>query len=269
MLVPTRAGQALRRVGGVKRIDPALARRFLELRRERRSLSQNHATVPKKTHAFWAIFPNGDTGIEAEQVIWPSLVVSKTTTVIYAPTTYPAHDACIESTTAYEPKPYGLQIWAWNWCASNPNGGVGAAKKVDAAFLRDYTRASGAARQYNVRIEQTDASTNQWTDYLYNFTTASWDVFFVSEGAADTDESSGWDAYETYSQIDPKTRTSYMCADVQTVGPIVSKLLRLRSNGVWKLADTSDSVVALENNFYCPLDFSVPHPNFEYSVSYR
>jgi hypothetical protein len=265
-------GKHLAMVSGIHPIDAAAGARFRSVRLEYGpSLRPTAATVTSrlKTHAFWAIWPRSNTGIMARQRIWPTLKVSNVATVIYAPTLYPAGGACIESTTAYQPEPFGLQIWAYDWCArGDRNGRIGAAVDVNAAFLAKYTPATGRVRHYLVRILQTDVASNEWTDYLFNFETASWDVFFVSKGAADISESSGWDAYETYSKVDPATGTSDMCADVSHVGPIVSDDLQILNSGTWALANVLNSYVKLEGNFYCPLQFAVPHANYEYSVSH-
>jgi hypothetical protein len=257
-------------VSGIHPIDPAAAARFRSVRLEYGpSLRPTAAVTPRlKTHAFWAIWPNSNTGIQARQRIWPFLNIHNASTLIYAPTLYPAGGACIESTTAYQPKPFGLQIWAYNWCThGRPNGSIGASVDVNAAFLAKYTPATGGARHYLVRIKQTDVASNEWTDYLYNFETTSWDVFFVSKGTPDISESNGWDAYETYSKVSPTTGISAMCAAVSRVGPIVSDDLEILNSGTWTLANVTNSFVRLEGNFYCPLTFAVPHPNYEYSVS--
>jgi hypothetical protein len=265
--------EGLATVSGVHPIDAAAAARFRRLRfAYGPSLRPSVATVtPKlKIHAFWAIWPRPNTGVQADQRIWPILKISDVATVIYAPTLYPAGGACIESTTAYQPPPYGLQIWAYNWCAhGQPNGKVGASVDVNDAFLAKYTRTSGHVRHYLVRIKQTDAATNEWTDYLYNFKAARWNVFFVSKGTADISEYDGWDAYETYSKIDPTTDTSNMCADVHRVGAIVSNDLQVMNSGIWTFADAQNSFVAQEGEFHCPLDFAVPHANYEYAVSHH
>jgi hypothetical protein len=264
-------GQRLAAVSGTHPIDPVLARQFRDLRMKHSPSLRGSAAgpVPGKTHAFWAIWPRADTGVEAEQVIWPNLEVSVSADVVYAPTTYPAPEACIESTTAYEAQPWGLQIWAWDWCSLNPNGKVGKAVDVNAKFLRTYTRAANGTRAYLVRVEETNVAKNEWTDYLYNYATKSWNVFYVSSGNADIHEPTGWDAYETYSKIDKKTGRSFMCGYVAAVGPIVSEGLRIRTPSGWTLANTTNSFVASDGDFYCPLEFSVPVPNSKYSVSYR
>jgi hypothetical protein len=270
-LAGPRPGRQLAAVSGTHPIDPVLAQQFRSLRLQH-SPSLRPASagpLPGKTHAFWAIWPDANSGIEAQQVIWPNLVVTLESDVIYAPTTYPAPEACIESTTAYEAKPFGLEIWAWDWCSSNPNGKVGRAVTVDGKFLRTYTQALDGTRAYLVRIEETDPSKNEWTDYLYNYAKKSWNVFYVSSGAADIAEQTGWDAYETYSKIDKRTGRSFMCADVAAVGPIVSQGLRIRTPSGWKLTNANDSYVGPDGNFYCPLKFSVPIPNSKYSVSHR
>jgi hypothetical protein len=270
-----RAGERLDMVSGAKPIDRIAADRFRRMRLEdwptRRSRRPKGA--PAKIHAFWAIWPRTDTGVQAEQVIWPAMAVKAPSTVIYAPTLYAAIGACIESTTSYQAAPRGLQIWAYDWCAKSPNGKVGASLDVNAAFLRTYTRAAGEARSYLVRVEQTDVSTNEWTDYLYNYATAKWNVFYRSQGTADAyvaNDPAGWDAYESYSDVDAETLTSNMCRVVGSVGPIVSEGLRVRTPSGWELANKSNSYVGMDgNSFYCPLLFSVPKANYEYSVSRR
>ena len=196
-------------------------------------------------------------------MIWPNLDVSVSADVIYAPTTYPAPEACIESTTAYEAQPWGLQIWAWDWCSLNPNGKVGKAVDVNAKFLRTYTRAANGTRAYLVRVEETDVAKNEWTDYLYNYATKSWNVFYVSSGNADIHERTGWDAYETYSKIDKKTGRSFMCGYVAAVGPIVSEGLRIRTPSGWTLADTDELVRRARRRLLLPARILGPGPELE------
>jgi hypothetical protein len=268
------AGEHLEMVSGAQPIDRSAAQTFRRMRLERGPWQTSRSQPASAAmHGFWAIWPRNDTGVQAEQVIWPNLVVKEASTTIYAPTLYAAAGACIESTTAYHASPRGLQIWAYDWCAKGYYGRIGLSLRVDAAFLRTYTRPAGRARSYLVRVEQTDSATNEWTDYLYNFATAKWNVFYRTHGTVDGDIAgipAGWDAYESYSSINRKTRTSDMCGEVGAVGPIVSEELHLLTPSGWHLADQANSYIGMDgDSFHCPLNFSVPKANYKYSVSRR
>lgn len=202
-------------------------------------LKQSTSASPAPVHQFWAIYPSGadtPTATDAHHSVTPSLRTSNSGDVVYAPTLYPAGNACIENTTAYENNQ--AVIWAWDWCNSYT---VGKYTAMDANFQATYTK-NGS---YEVQISKTNTSTNQWTMWLFNYSTNQWDRYFDSAGydknnGTQSPNVGGWDAFEVYSANNPSTNQPYICADTANDSFSATQIWQL-VNGSWKAPDNSDS----------------------------
>ncbi|GAA1737140.1 cellulose binding domain-containing protein [Luedemannella helvata] len=146
---------------------------------------------------------------------------------VYAPTTYPGSGSCIEMVTVYRS---GLFISPFDWCG----GGWQTGTEVTPSFQTNYIRSSA----YSVKIEKTNATTNQWTAYLYNYTTSAWDTFYVSSGTNTSAE--GWDIFEVYTWWDPATTEGYYCDNTDGYEFTASDI-DLKVGGVWVDASSSNT----------------------------
>ncbi|MEK0098084.1 hypothetical protein WDA79_06140 [Streptomyces sp. A475] len=222
------------------------------------------AAIPR--HQFWAVSPSGapaPTGAYATHSVLPSFRTSHSPDVIYAPTLYPAGNACIENTTAYFTSK--AEIWAWDWCNGQT---VGKFTLMDSAFLSTYVQNGG----YRVWIRQTDTTANTWEMLLYNFTTSAWDSYYTSSGQDPNNPSGtnvhGWDAFEVYSDTDPSTAQPYICADTQGLTFSASSMQQME-NGVWHLLSPSDSTTYTPGIIFgCSnLTVAVVNPNYTWRVT--
>src|SRR6266576_2040765 len=117
---------------------------------------------------------------------------------------YP-NDACIEVTTAYF---FGSQaVAAWDWCKAIR---FVAQVDINKRFMRTYT----LDKNYSTQIVRTNPSNNEWTAYLYNYKTATWDTLFKQSGTGQTGLAEGWDIYELYTNVRPNGQ-SYACSDLK------------------------------------------------------
>lgn len=203
--------------------------RFRELHRSRLRREQ--------IHHFWGVEPAAGThdGMQATQSVDTSYRVSESADFTYTPT-IKAAGSCMEVTTVYS-QAVGNEIWAWDWC-----GGNGPAKEVrmDANFLQTYTKPVNGHPAYSVQLVQTNASTNAWSAYLYNYTTSSWSLFYSKSGRDTSQLTYGWDIFEIYATRDPSTGNAYYCADAKNV-VFESSSIQLRRSGSWVPASPSDS----------------------------
>ncbi|MQY07315.1 hypothetical protein ACRB68_54150 [Actinomadura sp. RB68] len=227
-------------------------------------------------HLFWAAAPKQTVyGASAVHSVNPSINLSAgNPDIIYAPTLDPSALTCIEMTTAYWGGG-GKGVYAWDWCAAQPGWRQGIA--MDANFLATYTRDSMGFPAYQVRDVQTDAATNRWTSYLFNYNTNSWDTFYSSANTSKLSESGGgWDAFEPYTNTNPNTGEGYYCTETRGSLWFVGGLqYQLTSGGAWSSATSANSTIpapsTLDPNYGgCnnpSLQFTVNTPNSTYWVS--
>ncbi|MER7177988.1 ricin-type beta-trefoil lectin domain protein [Streptomyces hyaluromycini] len=223
-----------------------------------------------KYHAYWGVFPTGGTlhGAQATHSVNLSIPVTGDDT-IYAPTLDPSNAACIEMTTIYS----GGTIWvgAWDWCAAIP--GWAKYVVVDSAFLDTYTKKVNGRPSYSVQDVQTNAATNEWTSYLYNYDTHEWETFFKSANTSKLGNSGGgWDMMEVYTHYDSTTGEGQYCAETkgavfQTTG------LRYQTSygGGWTAVTEANSSVATtvkSSDLGCSdLSYAVLTPNSGFSLT--
>jgi hypothetical protein len=214
-------------------------RSILDASRSANSESPSTATpAASQLHDWWGSFPDADSGpgTMATQSVSSTLRLSNSNDVLYAPTMTPADNSCIEVVTVHTTGT--PQIWAWDWCNSIAPG---AEVDVDSSFIADYTTTVNGRTAYTTKDVQTDASTNTWTAYLWNYATSSWDTLFTSSGTDQSGLSYGWDMFEFYSTV--KSGKVAICGDLASSGVSIesSSLQILGSNGTWSLADSADS----------------------------
>jgi len=188
-----------------------------------------------QSHLAWGTMTQGTsapTGMSATHSVAPSVrSTGEGSDVVYAPTMYPAGNACIEDTTAYGTN-YAA-IWAWDWCNGEH---VGKYTSMDPSFLSTYTQ-NGA---YQVSIIKTDAASNTWEMLLYNYQTSTWDPYYTSAGQTHTTGSTGWDVFETYSDTNTTTSELDVCTD--TAGSsFTASNIQQRENGTWKYLTSENS----------------------------
>ncbi|WP_326954461.1 carbohydrate-binding protein [Amycolatopsis sp. NBC_01286] len=261
--VPGLTGAAAKAAAG-----PA-ADRFLEIRRAQAGRAAPRAAAQK--HTFWGPEPQLATsadGLVVTQSVTPSLRISHSSDVVYAPTMKPTGHSCVEVVTAY-----GLgqaaQVWAWDWCRS-----VSPAKVVpiDSAFLANYTSTVDGHPAYTVQEVRTNTTANSWTASLRNVKTGAWDTLFTQSGSDQSGLDEGWDIFELYSTRNPATGNAYYCADAR--GAVFeSSSLRLRVAGQWVAASATNSPLRPTANprpadYDCStLRFEVPSPNSTWRVT--
>jgi hypothetical protein len=203
-------------------------------------------------------------GSQAKQSVSTAIRATDPGTYLYTPTMYPSggtQGSCIEVTTAYT---YGdSAVAAWDWChAIN----FVAEVPITKSFMKSYTTKS----HYEVQIVQTDAASNTWTAYLYNYATAAWEVLFTQSGTSQISPTTqGWDVYELYSDI-RKNGQSYACGDLQGQTVDARKIMIDRA-GTWKLASPKISGHAYDqplSNFDCAgLTYTIISPNDHFAVT--
>jgi hypothetical protein len=169
-------------------------------------------------------------GAFANQSVTTTLQPANADTVIYTPTLYPAGGSCIEVTTVYDTSSQAVE--AWDWC---DNLDFEASVPIDSDFLSRYTNGSGA---YAVEIARTNASSDTWTAYLYDYQSKAYDTLYTSSGSTQAG-TTGWDINELYSDVDGQGR-SYACADMAGT-TFSSSGIQVNLNGTWQAASPSNS----------------------------
>ncbi|MEU5696193.1 carbohydrate-binding protein [Actinosynnema sp. NPDC020468] len=269
-LVPALRGEAARAATG-----PLVGEQFRELGEAR------HAVPGAKTssitpwtgalHVVWGSFPsvNSD-GAQATHTINPGIHLSATNPdVVYAPTLDPSGKTCIEVTTFYWQG--GNGVGAWDWCAASP--GFAAVSWIDTTFVNTYTSQFQGVPAYTVQDVQTNATTNSWTAYLYNYTTSSWDALFTSADPGKlTNPGGGWDMFEVYTNYNSATGQGHYCTE--TYGTqFHATNIKIKVGGTWSGLTTANSSVTppgsvSSTSFGCNgLTFSLPTANSHWQVT--
>jgi hypothetical protein len=231
--------------------------------------TQRYAAQASTLHTSWGLnLPsNVSKGLQATQSVVAGAAATTGGDFVYAPTAIPAGGACIEITTAYTPS--GPDLWAWDWCGGRD--GVGKLTAMNSAFLTTYTATVNGHPAYNLDEHQTDAASNTWTAYLYNFQTHAWDTFFTSSGTYDLPQYPfGWDMFEVYTTPNPTTGAGYYCKDM--AGKIFeSSGIKVLAGSSWTAAASGnssfDSVPPVPGgNLDCPaLNLAIVHPNDDWT----
>ncbi len=279
-LVPALRGEAARAAAG-----PLVSEQFRKLGESRHSdradIDRANAdqpvgatTIPPWTgslHAGWGAFPNvASDGAQATHTVNPSIHISASNPdVVYAPTLDPSGKTCIEVTTFYWQG--GNGVGAWDWCAASP--GFATVSWIDTNFVNTYTTTVQGLPAYTVLDVQTNAVTNSWTAYLYNYTTSTWDALFTSADPAKlTNLHGGWDMFEVYTNYNAATGQGYYCTE--TVGAQFHATgIQIKVGGTWSLLTTSNSSITPPGSvssasFGCNgLTFAVPTANSYWKVT--
>ncbi|AEW98719.1 hypothetical protein [Streptantibioticus cattleyicolor] len=219
--------------------DRAAVERFRRLRGGagalRPAASTNHKWWGTKVAAGGA----GVLGLSATQTLDPALTLSDADDVLYAPTFKPGPGACIELVTVHTDS--GAEIWAWDWC-TNSGTDIGATVTVEDAFLARYGTTVGGRTAYSAKVEQTDATSNTWTAYLYDYSAGVWRTFFTSNGTDHSGVAYGWDMFEYYSAVDPATGNVQVCDDLAG-RTVESGATQIRDAAGWSAAVPANSSV--------------------------
>lgn len=188
--------------------NPSSLHAFRVLHAQLRSTvtGQPAGATPATIHENVGTSFDADTvGSQATQSVSTKIKPADPNTTLYTPTMYPSGGSCIEMSTAYFHT--SQVVAAWDWCKAIT---FVADVKIDKSFMRTYTH----HHNYSTQILQTDAASNTWTSYLYNYKTKAWEKFFRQNGTSQVGLDEGWDIYELYSTLDPNGQ-SYACADLE------------------------------------------------------
>lgn len=203
-------------------------------------------------HADWGTFADTtNDGAYANQQLDSFTLPSSSGDTIYSPTLDPSTTDCIEVTTVYVGG--ADYIGAWNWCATNPGWGV-LTPDNNSTFDTDYTTVTSGRRFYTIEDVQTNATTNQWTAYLYNYSTGAWDVLFQSANTSKLSQTGGgWDMDEVYTVYDSSTQSGSYCNEIGT-NDWESTDLTYLINGSWVQASSANATVPYPSglNIGCP-----------------
>jgi hypothetical protein len=227
------------------RATGSAATKFLDLHRQ--MVAEVHAKNTRsgqsgpnsKLHYWWGSFPDtaSGPGVTATQSVSQTLRLTDPSDILYAPTMTPANNSCIEVVTVHWAGT--PQLWAWDWCKYiRPVAVV----SVDNAFMAKYTTIANGRTAYTVKDVQTNAKTNTWTAYLYNYAAGRWDTLYSQSGSDKSGLTFGWDMFEFYSSTNPATGNTYVCGDLQNAGTqIESSNISILNDGSWTPANSSDS----------------------------
>ncbi|GAA1300194.1 carbohydrate-binding protein [Saccharothrix xinjiangensis] len=249
-LVPAVRGEAARAAAG-SQVSAGVLKRGESLRAGRPEAAKpSDATTSDTTtitpwsgslHVVWGAFPTvSSIGAQATHTVNPGISIpSGNPDVVYAPTLVPSGKTCIEVTTFYWQG--GNGVGAWDWCAASP--GFAAVAWIDSGFLSTYTTSFQGLPAYEVLDVQTNAVTNSWTAYLYNYTTSSWDALFTSADTAKLSEThGGWSMFEVYTEYNPSTGEGHYCTETYGTQYHAANL-KIKLGSTWTPLTTSNSNV--------------------------
>jgi hypothetical protein len=190
-------------------------------------------------HAYWGVDPSETIhGAQANQQLDSFTLPSTSGDTIYSPTLDPSALTCIEVSTVYVGG--ADYVGAWNWCAASPGWGVLTVDNTS-AFQSKYTTVISGRRFYTIQDVQTNATTNQWTAYLYNYSTGAWDTFFQSASTSKLSQSGGgWDMDEVYTAYNASTLSGAYCNQIGTADWESTNLTYL-IGGSWVAASPSNA----------------------------
>lgn len=211
--VPSPQAPHVGQVAGVQRgstisiNNPTSVRAFRELHAQMRS-GHRAAANPGLTgiHEYVGTsFKSNTLGSQATQSVSTKIKPANAGTTLYTPTMYPSGGSCIEMSTAYFHD--SQVVAAWDWCKAIT---FVAQVDINKKFITTYTQ----HHNYSVQIVQTDAGSNTWTSYLYDYQKNTWEKFYSQSGTSQAGLSEGWDIYELYSDLKSNGQ-SYACDDLQ------------------------------------------------------
>jgi hypothetical protein len=223
-------------------------------------------------HAAWGVFPNNaSNGAQATHSVDPNIhIPSGNPDIIYAPTLDPSGKTCIEVTTYYWQG--GNAVGAWDWCAASP--GFAAIAGIDANFISKYTTTVNGKPAYTIQDVQTNATTNSWTAYLFNYTTNAWDALYTSANTSKlTETHGGWDMFEVYTEYNPAAGEGYYCGATAGSSWAASNI-QIRFGTTWQTLTTANSQIQSPStvnpaDLGCEsLTFSVPSANSSWRVTH-
>jgi hypothetical protein len=223
-------------------------------------------------HGAWGTFPSQTIyGAQATQSLNPALVAPKTgSQFIYAPTMDPSGIDTIEMSAIYDAG--GNYIGAWDWGSANPSFAKTAA--INSSFLATYATKVSGLYFYSLQNVQTDATTNTWTAYLYNYTTKAWDTFYSSSDTGKLSNSGGgWDMDEVYTVYNSSTHEGEYCTS--SYGDTFESTglqYQLSTGGAWTPATTANSTTSPAYprgaDLGCAnLDYALPTENSTFAVT--
>ena len=269
-------GSAAGDAGGATRVDPhartggvvpggltgAAARNHLGAANTRfGQLQRRRSAEPADAlHEAWELFPHEvANGAMATQSIDPSLdVPANGGDILYTPTLMPGRVSCVELTTIYWQD--AAELGVWNWCGDTP--GFDKVVGFDSSFVSTYTTSVHGRQAYTARITQTNATTNEWTVGLYNYTTSAFDTFFTSQGTTKlSGNDTGWDMWEIYTNVDPATGNGYYCPAVAGHG-FESSDIQFNIGGSWQQASASNTTFYPSDSPNGAADFQCPSLSF-------
>jgi hypothetical protein len=221
--------------------NPASRRAFLELHQQMLGVDLGAPAKPDTIHEYVGTsFDNitDSEGSQATQSVSPNIKPADPGTTLYTPTMYPSGGSCVEVSTAYFHT--SQVVAAWDWCVQIR---FVAQITIDASFMTTYTQ----DKNYSVQIVMTDKATNEWSSYLYDYTTATWDLLFKQHGTSQVGLAEGWDLYELYSNLKPNGQ-SYACIDLRKKR-VESQNIQVRIGSTWFTADPAHA----SNDYDVPL----------------
>ncbi|MGM1063465.1 carbohydrate-binding protein [Saccharothrix sp. Mg75] len=240
--VPALRGDAARAAAG-----PVVSEKVLQRGESRALVPSGGADASTITpwsgslHVVWGAFPNvSSDGAQATHTVNPGISIpAGNPDVVYAPTLVPSGKSCIEVTTFYWQG--GNGVGAWDWCAASP--GFAAVAWINSGFTSTYTTPFQGLPAYTVLDVQTNAVTNSWTAYLYNYTTSSWDALFTSADTAKLSEThGGWNMFEVYTEYNAATGQGHYCTETYGTQYHAANM-QIKVGGTWSALTTSNSSV--------------------------
>jgi hypothetical protein len=226
--------------------NAASRRAFLELHQQMLGVDLGAPATPDTIHEYVGTsFDNiaDSEGSQATQSVSTKIKPANPGTTLYTPTMYPSGGSCVEVSTAYFHT--SQVVAAWDWCVQIS---FAAQVTINQAFMQTYTQ----NKNYSTQIVMTNKATNEWSSYLYNYTTGQWDLLFKQHGTSQVGLAEGWDLYELYSELKSNGQ-SYACADLKKKR-VESQDIQVRIGSTWFDADPAhagdDYDVPIEN-FHC------------------
>jgi hypothetical protein len=197
-------------------------------------------------HGYWGAFPSQTIyGAQATESLNPGFIAPKSPggQFVYAPTLDPSSITTIEMSTIYDSG--GDYVGAWDWGAASPSFAKTAT--INASFLATYATKVGSQYFYSVQDVQTDAATNTWTAYLYDYETSSWDTFYTSSDTGNLGGTGGgWDMDEVYTDYDTATGEGDYCTGSYGDRFASTNLeYQLSTGSAWTPATTANSAMNL------------------------
>jgi hypothetical protein len=211
--------------------NPTSRHAFLALHQQMLGVDLGAPAKPDTIHEYVGTsFDNiaDSEGSQATQSVSTKIKPADPGTTLYTPTMYPSGGSCVEVSTAYFHT--SQVVAAWDWCVAI---NFVAQVTINSAFMQTYTQ----DKNYSVQIVMTNKATNEWSSYLYNYTTATWDLLFKQHGTSQVGLTDGWDLYELYSNLKPNGQ-SYACADLRKKR-IESQGIQVRIGSTWFPADAA------------------------------